>query len=129
MPLITPCYRTKYNTDVLGSNIHVMYMKKITFVRLPQVCQEGYCMITECTKEKINHVFFVNNKQRHCRPKIVLFTRRILRSLLYFSREITRSPGNFRKFQKFRKFRKMSGGFLRENSGKFSPGFSCIFMG
>ena len=41
-------------------------------------------------------------------------------------------PGNFRKFRKFRNFRKfgkMSGSFLRENSGKFSPGFSGIFRG
>ena len=35
----------------------------------------------------------------------------------------------FPKIPKFRKFRKTSGNFLRENSGKFSPGFSCIFRG
>ena len=43
-----------------------------------------------------------------------------------FSREISQISGNF---EISGKFRKMSGKFLPRNSGKFSPGFSCIFRG
>ena len=35
---------------------------------------------------------------------------------------------NFEKLRNFRKFGKTSRNFLRGNSGKFSPGFSCIFI-
>ena len=65
-----------------------------------------------------------NNVQKHVTELEFFFI------VVYYGRLLKILPGilkNFGKFLNLGKFGKMSGSFLRENFGKFSPGFSGIF--